>query len=111
MMRRRMERARDRAHRSCSWYHRSERGRRQERRGSADVGASQLIVPYAEESQMALTIRFGKCAVLSMLLLAPSALARAAGPEDMTFFLTSAGLGKGADLGGLAGADAHCAAL
>jgi hypothetical protein len=30
---------------------------------------------------------------------------------DMTFFVTSAGLGKGADLGGLAGADAHCQAL
>ena len=30
---------------------------------------------------------------------------------DMTFFLTSAGSGNGAALGGLAGADAHCAAL
>jgi hypothetical protein len=29
----------------------------------------------------------------------------------MTFFVTSAGPGKGADLGGLAGADAHCGAL
>jgi hypothetical protein len=28
-----------------------------------------------------------------------------------SFFLTSVGLGKGADLGGLAGADAHCADL
>jgi hypothetical protein len=28
----------------------------------------------------------------------------------MTFFITSVGLGKGADLGGLAGADAHCQA-
>ena len=27
---------------------------------------------------------------------------------DMTFFVTSVGSGKGADLGGLAGADAHC---
>src|SRR6516164_5185470 len=30
---------------------------------------------------------------------------------DMTFFITSVGSGKGADLGGLAGADAHCQAL
>src|SRR5438876_10305663 len=30
---------------------------------------------------------------------------------DMTFFVTSAGKGNGADLGGLEGADAHCAAL
>ena len=29
----------------------------------------------------------------------------------MTFFVTSAGLGKGADLGGLDGADRHCKAL
>jgi hypothetical protein len=31
--------------------------------------------------------------------------------KDMTFFITSAGPGKGADLGGLAGADAHCQSL
>jgi len=30
---------------------------------------------------------------------------------SMSFFVTSAGSGKGADLGGLAGADAHCASL
>ena len=30
---------------------------------------------------------------------------------NMTFFVTSAGSGKGADLGGLAGADAHCQQL
>jgi hypothetical protein len=30
---------------------------------------------------------------------------------NMTFFITSAGTGKGADLGGLAGADAQCQAL
>jgi len=29
-------------------------------------------------------------------------------PQPMTFFATSAGSGKGADLGGLAGADAIC---
>src|SRR6202030_3706699 len=30
---------------------------------------------------------------------------------NMTFFVTSIGSGKGADLGGLAGADAHCQQL
>src|SRR5947208_7947842 len=30
---------------------------------------------------------------------------------EMTFFITSAGPGKGADLGGLEGADRHCQAL
>ena len=34
-------------------------------------------------------------------------LARAQAPQA-GFFITSAGPGKGADLGGLAGADAHC---
>ena len=38
--------------------------------------------------------------------------AQAASPSpDMSFFVTSAGLGKGADLGGLAGADRHCQQL
>ncbi|MEY4642440.1 MAG: hypothetical protein RLZZ227_2434, partial [Pseudomonadota bacterium] len=32
-------------------------------------------------------------------------------PPEMGVFLTSVGLGKGGDLGGLAGADAHCQAL
>ena len=31
--------------------------------------------------------------------------------KDMTFFVTSAGPGKGADLGGIKGADQHCQAL
>jgi hypothetical protein len=35
----------------------------------------------------------------------------AAQQAGMTFFVTSVGLGKGADLGGLTGADAHCQAL
>lgn len=32
-------------------------------------------------------------------------------PRPLGFFVTSVGLGKGGDLGGLAGADAHCGAL
>lgn len=47
---------------------------------------------------------------------AAPAAAPASGPntqpiKDFTFFVTSVGSGKGADLGGLAGADAHCASL
>ncbi|HYV63100.1 MAG TPA: hypothetical protein VE958_10525 [Bryobacteraceae bacterium] len=34
-----------------------------------------------------------------------------AAPPPMSFFVTSVGTGKGADLGGLAGADAHCQML
>jgi hypothetical protein len=37
--------------------------------------------------------------------------AQAPQSPNMTFFVTSAGPGKGADLGGLAGADAHCQQL
>lgn len=33
------------------------------------------------------------------------------GGNQMSFFVTSTGIGKGADLGGLAGADAHCQKL
>jgi hypothetical protein len=40
---------------------------------------------------------------------APQAVAAPTGP--MSFFITSVGSGKGADLGGLAGADAHCQKL
>jgi hypothetical protein len=39
------------------------------------------------------------------------AVATAASAADMSFFITSTGSGKGADYGGLAGADAHCQAL
>jgi hypothetical protein len=39
------------------------------------------------------------------------AVAVQAQQKDMTFFITSAGPGKGADLGGLNGADAHCQKL
>ena len=43
----------------------------------------------------------------------PAAGAPAQPPQDtsMSYFVTSAGLGKGANLGGLAGADAQCKAL
>ena len=37
--------------------------------------------------------------------------AKAAEQSPMTFFITSVGSGKGADLGGLAGADQHCQSL
>jgi hypothetical protein len=42
---------------------------------------------------------------------APAAQPAAAPPRPMSFFVTSAGKGDGANLGGIAGADAHCLAL
>lgn len=52
------------------------------------------------------------CTVASIALLS-LALAGGAQAEqaDMTFFITSTGSGKGADYGGLAGADKHCQTL
>jgi hypothetical protein len=49
--------------------------------------------------------------VLATALLSCLAGAASAQQSDMTFFVTSAGSGKGADLGGLAGADKHCQML
>ena len=46
-------------------------------------------------------------ACLALFCVAPVA----AQPANMTFFVTSHGPGKGADLGGLAGADKHCQEL
>lgn len=40
-----------------------------------------------------------------------TACATPPGPGSMSFFVTSVGSGKGADLGGVAGADAHCQKL
>ena len=45
----------------------------------------------------------GRCLALAQQPKAP--------PQPMTFFVTSAGMGNGANLGGLAGADKHCQAL
>ena len=56
------------------------------------------------------SIKFGKkiglplAACLAALCVVPAQAQQA----NMSFFVTSVGLGKGADLGGLAGADAHC---
>lgn len=57
-------------------------------------------------------IRIQASVAASIALLALGSAAQAAKTNpDMTFFVTSAGLGKGADLGGLAGADRHCQQL
>jgi hypothetical protein len=52
-------------------------------------------------------------AAVAALLCSPMAQAQAPGPQPhpMSFFVTSVGIGNGGDLGGLAGADAHCQRL
>ena len=52
----------------------------------------------------------GVAASIAMLALGFAGSAQAQEP-GMSFFITSAGSGKGADLGGLAGADRHCQSL
>ncbi len=49
--------------------------------------------------------------VAAMALGAPASQAQQPQAPNMTFFVTSAGLGKGADLGGLEGADRQCQTL
>jgi len=56
------------------------------------------------------TMRSSIMASAALLALVVSGAAQAQ-QANMTFFVTSAGPGKGGDLGGLAGADAHCQAL
>jgi hypothetical protein len=52
---------------------------------------------------------FGQLTTIALLALSGgTALAQ---QSNMTFFVTSTGSGKGADFGGLAGADKHCQAL
>ena len=50
-------------------------------------------------------------ASVALLALGASAAVQAQQATTMTFFLTSVGSGKGADLGGLQGADRHCQEL
>ena len=49
--------------------------------------------------------------LVAVIATAGSVLVHAQASPQMSFFITSVGSGKGADLGGLAGADKHCQAL
>jgi hypothetical protein len=71
----------------------------------ADYGADDQ-----PEDDMSSTMRFSGFALTATLVLGISAGASAQ-QANMSFFVTSAGSGKGADLGGLAGADRICQQL
>jgi hypothetical protein len=60
------------------------------------------------KAMIAVKFNLAVCVALLPLLGSVDAQAQA---SDMTFFVTSVGSGKGADFGGLAGADKHCQAL
>jgi len=53
----------------------------------------------------------GRVQFLALLLVAAAGAGAAVQEPRMSFFITSAGPGNGADLGGLAGADRHCRVL
>ena len=57
---------------------------------------------------MKINFRIAALAAIATLAAGPQANTQ---PATMSFFVTSVGVGKGADLGGLAGADAHCQTL
>jgi hypothetical protein len=60
------------------------------------------------------SVRFPMLASVALLALGGIAQAQQQGPQpnpNMSFFVSSKGPGKGADLGGIAGADAHCQML
>jgi hypothetical protein len=72
-----------------------------------------IIASRPIEIPMTRTLLLVAACASSLLAGSYFALAQAPGPQPhpMSFFVTSVGLGKGGDLGGLAGADAHCQAL
>ena len=72
----------------------------------ADYGADDQA-----EDDMNKTMRFAAFALTATLMLGMSHVASAQQAGNTTFFVTSAGSGKGADLGGLAGADRICQQL
>jgi hypothetical protein len=68
-----------------------------------------VVVNTTEETDMRTA---GKWILIGSIAAAMlGACASTGGTSDLGFFVTSTGLGKGADLGGLAGADRHCQAL
>ena len=56
-------------------------------------------------------MKSNRVAAVASLILALGAVTALAQSHPMGFFVTSVGLGKGGDLGGLEGADAHCQKL
>src|SRR5215467_4373529 len=71
--------------------------------------AYRLGTSHLWRTPMKTAMRLGVLASAAVMALSLSGSGQA--QNNMTFFITSVGSGKGADLGGLAGADAHCQQL
>jgi hypothetical protein len=69
------------------------------------------VADNQQEDDMNSTMRFSALGLAGFLVVGASAISSAQQAANMTFFVTSAGSGKGADLGGLAGADRICQQL
>lgn len=67
--------------------------------------------PSAGETLMKTKYMMLSAAAMAAAGLTAAAVVEAQTPSKASFFVTSVGTGKGADLGGVAGADAHCAEL
>jgi hypothetical protein len=69
------------------------------------------LLPLSDKGEaMTTKLKFATLASVALLSLAGAGVLQAQ-QNNMSFFVTSVGSGKGGDLGGLAGADAHCQAL
>jgi hypothetical protein len=66
---------------------------------------------HCEASARRIAMNKAHLVVASLLFSVTANLPAMADPNTMSFFVTSVGGGDGANLGGLDGADAHCAAL
>lgn len=86
------------------------------RRSNRSPAAAWRILTGHRRDSRASRSTEGNSMKISMPTMAAAAIVLIAGTaaaqdDEMSFFLTSAGPGDGANLGGLAGADAHCRAL
>jgi hypothetical protein len=69
------------------------------------------LLPLSNKGEaMTTNLKFATLASVALLSLAGAGMLQAQ-QNNMSFFVTSVGSGKGGDLGGLTGADAHCQAL
>src|SRR5438874_9722068 len=86
---------------------------RSSRTGSVRPGGSLGAEQINGRTVMTTAMRMSILASAALISLGGSALAQQQVPQspNMTFFVTSAGSGKGGDLGGIEGADRHCQTL
>jgi hypothetical protein len=81
--------------------------------GTAKQNAAEqpnFAAAFNKGETMTTKLKLATLASVALLSLAGAGVLQAQ-QNNMSFFVTSAGSGKGGDLGGLAGADAHCQAL